>query len=169
MPKRNPASSRTIHNVALAYFSNRNSVSDSVRDLCTAGFEAGDISISFPLAQQGPNQSVDETVLPAAIETHSLRWLWSRSRAHDRHRSGADQMKGRNPTPAEGANPTCFTLNLDLVLTAMCVPSQVIALLQKDVQHKGVFMLVDAADRVEEAGNIMDANSGYLRTQYLTT
>ena len=167
MPESHLASTRTVHTVALAYFSHRNSVSDSVRDLCTAGFKATDINISFPLAQQASDPAADKEVLPDAIGTHSLRWLWSRARAHDRHRSGAEQLGGRNPVPFEGANPTCFTLDLHAALTAMSVPSEVIALLQKDVQHKGMFMLVDAANRVDEAGCIMDANSGYIRTQYL--
>ncbi len=167
-----PASSmrtlaRTSDNVALAYFASAASVSDSVRDLCSAGFLAEHINISLPVALERAAEAEDSRPLPNAIGAHSLRWILNRMRGHDRHRRGADQMKGVNPTPPEGENPTCSTLNLEVALTAMGVQPNVISLLLKDAHHHGMFLLVDAADRVEEATLILNANAGYIRTDYL--
>jgi hypothetical protein len=54
-----------------------------------------------------------------------------------------------------------------MALAAMHVPMVVIELLLKDVQARGVFLLIDAPDRVREADSILDKKSGYIRTQYL--
>jgi hypothetical protein len=77
-------------------------------------------------------------------------------------------MSGLDPTPAEGPNPTCSRFDLQVSLTAIHVPAIVIELLLRDCQSKGMFMLIDAPDRVMEADSILDQNAGYIRTQYLT-
>lgn len=159
---------RTIDNVALAYFSDPRRVSDSIRDLCTAGFAACNINISLSKKQTAAMLAgAEDDSLPNAIGSHSVPWKWNRSWQHDRHRRGADQLSGLNPTPDEGANPTCYSFDLGVVLRAMHVPAQVITLLQSDAQTSGQFMLVDATNRVPEADRILDGNAGYLRTQYL--
>lgn len=158
---------RTPDNVALAYFANAAGVNDSVRDLCIAGFPADHINIGLPLVQETSVKIKDSEPLPNAIGTHSFRWLLNRMRGHDRHRQGADQMSGLDPTPSEGENPTCSTLNLEMALTAMGIQPVVIALLRQDTRSYGMHMLVDARDRVEEATLILNANAGYIRTEYL--
>jgi hypothetical protein len=159
---------RTIDNVSLAYFADYRRISDSVRDLCTAGFAADGINISQSRAQQKSNPEMHEgNQLPDAIGPHSRLWRWKRTLAHDRQRRGADQMSGLDMAPLEGKNPTCSRFDLQTVLTAMRVPAMVITLLLQDVQNEGMFMLVDASDRVREADSILDRNAGYIRTQYL--
>ncbi len=159
--------SRTPENIALAYFANAAGINDAVRDLCIAGFPADHINIALPLAQETSIEVKDSEPLPNAIGTHSFRWLLNRMRGHDRHRQGADQMSGLDPTPPEGENPTCSTLNLEVALTAMGVQPVVVALLRQDMRSYGTYMLIDALDRVEEATFILDANAGYIRTEYL--
>ncbi len=159
---------RTIDTVSLAYFADRRRISDSVRDLCTAGFAARGINISQSLAQRTINPQAEASEpLPNGIGAHSRLWLWKRSIAHDRHRRGADQMSGLDPAPLEGKNPTCSSFDLQSTLTAMFVPAVVIALLLRDMQNRGMFILVDAPGRVREADTILDRNAGYMRTQYL--
>ena len=161
--------SRTSHNVALAYFADSRGVSDSVRDLCTANFLASSINISQSNAQQiYPNTEPDKP-LPNAIGPHSMQWQWSRLLAHDWQRRGADQISGLNPVPPEGSNPTCSTFDLQVTLTAMRVPPVVIGLLLNHIREKGMYVLVDASNRVREAEDILDGNAGYVRTQYLRT
>ncbi len=163
------ALTRTIHNVSLAYFADYQGISDSIRDLCTAGFKARGINISQSAAQQKTHRNApSDGPLPNGIHTHSKRWLLKRSLVHDWQRSGADQMSGLNPAPVEGENPTCSSFDLDIALTAMHVPALVITLLQQHVQKRGMFMMVDASGRVHEADCILDRNAGYLRTQYLS-
>ncbi len=164
-----PLSSRTIENIALAYFAKQEHLHDAVRDLSNAGFDGPAINIAASSRHDQVWNSVTlNKPLENAIGGHTVRWLTDRLRAHDRHRRGADQMQGLNPLPPEGANPTCSALNLPQALRALCVPSDIIALLQLDMKHNGTFLLVDACDRVEEASDIMSANAGYLRHQYLT-
>jgi hypothetical protein len=159
---------RTVANVSLAYFADYRGVSDSIRDLCTAGFEARNINISQSAAEQKTHPQAEAAgPLPNAIGAHSKLWLWDQYRKHDRQRSGADQMSGLNPTPSEGANPTCSSFNLQGALSAMHVPPVVITLLLRDVQSHGMFMLVDADGRVDEADSILDKNAGLIRTQHL--
>jgi hypothetical protein len=159
---------RTIDNVSLAYFADYRRISDSVRDLCTAGFAAGGINISQSRAQQKASPKMQEGgQLPDAIGAHSRLWRWKRTLAHDRQRRGADQMSGLDMAPSEGKNPTCSSFDLQTTLTAMHVPAMVITLLLQDVQNEGMFLLVDASDRVREADSILDRNAGYIRTQYL--
>ena len=138
-----------------------------MRDLCSAGFPADHINIALPVAQEASVKVKDSEPLPNAIGAHSFRWLLNRMRGHDRHRQGADQMSGLDPTPSEGENPTCSTLNLEVALTAMGVEPVVIALLRQDTRSYGTYLLVDAPDRVEEATLILNANAGYIRTEYL--
>ena len=162
------SASRTVQNVALAYFSDLRGVSDSVRDLCTAGFAPASINISQSAAEQASSPTVDVgTPLHNAVGEHSKQWLWNRTLSHDWQRKGADQISGLNPLPSEGANPTCLAFDLQIVLTAMSVPAVVIGLLLHDVQRQGMFVLVDALDRVREAERILANNAGFLRTQYL--
>ncbi len=153
--------SRTVHTVALAYFSDYRGVSDSVRDLCVAGFDEFGINVS------ASSVAGVSTARSKVVGEHSKLWLWRKIRLHDRHRSGANQMRGLDPTPLEGMSPTCPVLDLTLSLNAMHVPPSMIALLQKGVENEGTFVLVDAADRVQEADAILDRNAGLLRTQYL--
>ena len=160
--------SRTIHNVALAYFESGRRVSDSVRDLCTAGFEAEDINVSQTTAQGRQTPGAEGSSLgPKDLGAHSLRWLLHRFRAHDQHRRGADQMHGRNPTPSVPGDSMYATFDLHTALYAMHVPVEVIALLQQDMRDKGMFLLVDAHERVREAEGILTRNAGYIRTEYL--
>lgn len=158
---------RTPENVALAYFANAAGVSDSIWDLCSAGFDAEYINIALPVAEEAASRNPDSEPLPNAIGVHSFRWLLGRMRGHDRHRQGADQMSGLDPAPGEGDNPTCSTLNLETALEAMGVEPTVIALLRHDTRSYGTYVLVDAADRVAEATLILNANAGYMRTEYL--
>jgi hypothetical protein len=159
---------RTINNVSLAYFEDYRRISDSVRHLCTAGFAADGINISQSRAQQRANPKMYQGgPLPDAIGVHSRLWRWKRTLAHDRQRRGADQMKRLDIVPLEGKNPTCSSFDLQATLAAMHVPATVITLLLQDVQNEGMFMLVDASDRVREADSILDRNAGYIRTQYL--
>lgn len=161
-------SRRSIHNVALAYFTSPQRISDSIRDLCTADFAACHINIS-PLGAQTAvtDENGGSQPLHNAIGDHSLTWRWNRARHHDHSRRGADQLSGTNPTPAEGSNPTCYSFDVSIVLTALRVPAQVIALLQRELGQNGQFVMVDASDRVQEADRILDRNAGSLRTQYL--
>jgi hypothetical protein len=161
--------SRIIHNVALAYFATSKGLNDAARDLCTAGFETNNINISRSNAQREREHATgDGTPLPNAIGTHSLRWLCRQILAHDSNRSGADQISGLDRTPTEGINPTCSTLDLPGALMAMGVPLEVLSLLQRDAEHSGMFMMIDASDRVNEASVIMSGNGGYIRTGFLT-
>lgn len=161
------ANARNPDNVALAYFASNAGVGDSIRDLCNAGFQADHINVSLPIAGEARVKIEDHQPLPNAIGTHSIRWLLNRMRGHDRQRQGADQMRGLNPEPAEGANPTCSTLNLEVALAAMGVEPDVVALLRQDTRSCGMYMLVDAPNRVQEATLILNANAGYIRTAYL--
>ncbi len=160
---------RTVNNIALAYFMRPENLHDAVRDLCTANFQARDINISGFAAPGGPAAGTENYLpLPNAIGMHSLRWSWKQSRVHDRYRRGADQINGRNPIPAEGQNPTCSTLDLPVALGALSVSREIIWLLEQDARKGAAFVLVDAKDRVDEAGTILSGNAGYVRTDYLT-
>ncbi len=157
------SNARTVHNVALAYFERREHISDATRDLCSAGFSGSQINISDRSVGNGGARQP----LVDAIGLHSLRWQLNRAHTHDRQRRGADQINGHNPMPSEAANPTCWTLDLAPTLLALGVSPDIIALLQRDSASKGMFMLVDAADRVPDANAILSGNAGFLRTQYL--
>ncbi len=68
------ALTRTIHNVSLAYFADYQGISDSIRDLCTAGFKARGINISQSAAQQKTHRNApSDGPLPNGIHTHSKR------------------------------------------------------------------------------------------------
>ena len=160
---------RTVNNIALAYFMRAENLHDAVRDLCTANFLASDINISGFAGPGGAAASPENRLpLPNAIGTHSLRWSWKQSRVHDRYRRGNDQINGRNPIPAEKVSPTCLTLDLPVALSALSVSPEIIWLLEQDARKGAAFVLVDAKDRVEEAGTILSGNAGYVRTDYLT-
>ncbi len=159
---------RSVHNIALAYFVTRENVSDATRDLCNAGFIGNQINITHtPTRAEAVDPATHHQPLPNAIGPHSLRWILNRARTHDRQRQGANQMHGLDPVPKEPANPTCWTLDLASALNALAIPTDVIALLQRDTADTGMFMLIDAPDRVPEASSILSGNAGFLRTQYL--
>ncbi len=156
---------RTVHTVALAYFTRRQNVSDATRDLCNAGFAGTHISISQPTGSD--DGVIERQPLVNAIGVHSLRWQIERARTHDRQRRGANQMSGADPFPAEPENPTCWTIDLATTLRALSIHSDMISLLERDTIRKGMFVLVDAPDRVPEANDILSNNAGFLRTDYL--
>ena len=158
---------RTVNTVALAYFTNREHLSDAAHDLCSAGFQADQLHISQPLNDSLLKLKVGGDEPLQVLGAHSLRWLLNRTKTHDRQRRGADQMHGLDPEPLEGTSPTCSTLDLSSALTAMDVRASMIQLLQRDTRMKGMHMLVDASDRVSEADTIMSDNAGLLRTRYL--
>ncbi len=76
-------------------------------------------------------------------------------------------MSGEDPFADEPENPTCWTIDLDTTLRALSVSSDMIALLKRDTVSKGMFMLIDAPDRVHEASEILSGNAGFLRTECL--
>lgn len=154
---------RSVHNIALAYFDVPSSQNDAIRDLCSAGFKPDHINISrSPSVGDGSDKPIVE-----AIGSHSRRWQWNRSYAHDLNRRGTDQMSGRNPTPSLGPTPTCSPLDLITSLTVLGVSTQIIWLLTQDVLRGATYLMVDAHDRVAEAGEIMSRNAGHVRTDYL--
>ncbi len=164
----NHFTSRTIDNIALAYFPSPENLHDAARDLCIAGFEGPQINIAASPRQDQIALSVAlDQPLQNAIGAHTFRWRLNRLHVHDRQRRGADQIRGVNRLPPEGINPTCSTLDLARALQALAVSRDVIFLLQLDMKDKGTFLLVDAPHRVDEASAIMSLNAGYLRTQYL--
>jgi hypothetical protein len=154
---------RTIHNIALAYFDVISNRSDAIRDLCTAGFQSDHINIS----RSSSSDKATDLLIPEAIGPHSRLWEWTRSYVHDLSRSGAEQMSGLNPTPSEGVNPSCPTLDLTVTLTSLGVSPKIIWLLTEDVLRGATYVLVDAHKRVAEASAIMSRNAGHVRTDYL--
>lgn len=154
---------RTIHNIALAYFNIPSSQSDAIRDLCAAGFQPDHINIS---RNSSVGDGPDKPILHA-IGSHSRRWQWNRSYVHDLSRSGSDQISGLNPTPSEGPNPNCSSLDLTASLTGLGVSTKIIWLLTQDVLRGATYLMVDAHNRVAEASAIMSRNSGHVRTDYL--
>jgi hypothetical protein len=112
---------RTIDNVSLAYFADYREINGAVIDLCTAGFEAAGVNMSRSLAQHEAHPEEDGS-LNNVIGSYN-GWLWQRILAHDRRRRGVDGMGGLSPVPAEGANPTCSSFDMQIALHAMHMPA----------------------------------------------
>ncbi|MGF7178782.1 hypothetical protein [Tunturiibacter psychrotolerans] len=162
-------SSRTVSNVALAYFVNPRNLHDAATDLCLAGFKADAINISGLFHGFGiENPEAARSAATAAFaEEHTLRWKMRRFLIHDRQRRGADQMSGDDRDSVGFPNPECTWIDLSGVLAEMNVPWSVVQLLRTDTRSERTFLLVDAEDRVDEASQILQMNGGELRTEYL--
>jgi hypothetical protein len=161
--------SRSISNVALAYFVNSRNLHDAVTDLCLAGFRSDAINVSglmSGLGRESP-EVVRSAATAAFAEEHTLRWRVRRFRVHDRHRRGADQISGDDKDSFAFPNPECTWIDLSDVLAQMNVSPGMVELLRSDTRSERTFMLVDAQGRVDEASAILQVNGGLLRTEYL--
>lgn len=163
------SSSRNVFNVALAYFANPRNLHDASTDLCLAGFNVNSINVSSLMGGARPLSAGTEKsrALADQVEQHTWRWRMRRFMVHDRQRRGADQISGEDCDPLAFINPECPRIDLCAVLAGMNVPEATVELLRGDTQSERTFMLVDAQDRVFEASNILQANRGQLRTDYL--
>jgi hypothetical protein len=162
-------SSRTVSNVALAYFVNPRNLHDAATDLCLAGFKADAINITGLIHGYGLEspEAARSAATAAFAEEHTLRWKMRRFLAHDRQRRGADQMSNDDRDSVGFPNPECTRIILSSVLAEMKVSHSIVELLRTDTRSERTFMLVDAEDRVAEASSILQMNGGELRTEYL--
>jgi hypothetical protein len=160
----------TRSNQVAALFLKVVSARDAIADLKIAGFCGSDIGVAF--SQRGesePDQRGNELQTPDVLEgKHSIRWKVRHSFEHDLHSQGGDLSSKAEAAAASEEQPGYTEIDLADTLRHLEVAEDTIRLLNGEMGTDGVFVLVHAGDRGEEAESILDRNRGFLRTVMVT-
>jgi hypothetical protein len=158
----------TRSNLVAALFLKAVSARDAIADLKIAGFHSCDIGLA--LSQRGLREQERR---PNAIETpgdlegkHSIRWKVRHSIKHDSHGRGLSSRA--DAAAANEEKPGYTEIDLTETLRGLGVAENTITLLDEEMGTDGMFVLVNAGDRGEEAESILDRNRGFVRTVMVT-
>jgi hypothetical protein len=146
------------------------SARDAIADLKIAGFHSSDIGVA--LSQRGLREQERS---PNAIETpgdlqgkHSIRWKVRHSLKHDLQTHGGGLSSRADAALASEEKPGYTEIDLTDTLRGLGVAEDTIKLLDEEMGTDGMFVLVHACDRGEEAESILDRNRGFVRTVMVT-
>jgi hypothetical protein len=160
----------TRSNLVAALFLKPVSARDAIADLKIAGFHCSDIGVALShLGQSKQEQSPDAVPTACDLEgKHSVRWKVRHSIAHDLHTHGGGLSSRKDAAAANEEKPAYTDINLTDTLRGLGVAEDTIKLLDEEMGTNGMFVLVHAGDRGEEAESILDRNRGFVRTVMVT-
>jgi hypothetical protein len=154
---------RTRSNTVAALFLKGVSACDAIADLKIAGFPTSDIGVA--LSKQGERE---QHRCPDLAGKHSIRWKVRHSLKHDLHTQGGGLSSRPDAAAADLEKPGYTEIELTETLRGIGVAEDTIKLLDEEMGRDGMFVLVHAGDRGEEAESILDRNRGFLRTVMVT-
>jgi hypothetical protein len=109
----------------------------------------------------------NEIETPGDLEgKHSIRWKVRHSIKHDSHGRGLSSRA--DAAAANEEKPGYTEIDLTETLRGLGVAENTITLLDEEMGTDGMFVLVNAGDRGEEAESILDRNRGFVRTVMVT-
>ena len=153
----------TRSNLVAALFLKAVSACDAIADLKIAGFHASDIGVA--LSKQGIRE---QQQCPDLEGKHSIRWKVRHSLKHDSHTQGGGLSSRHDAAAASEEKPGYTEIDLTETLRGLGVAEDTIKLLDEEMGADGMFVLVHAGDRGDEAESILDRNRGFVRTVMVT-
>jgi hypothetical protein len=160
----------TRSNLVAALFLKPVSARDAIADLKIAGFRSSDIGVALSqLGQRKQERSPNAAPAPGDLEgKHSVRWKVRHSIAHDLHAHGGGLSSRQDAAAASQEKPAYTDIDLTDTLRGLGVAENTIQLLDEEMGTNGMFVLVHAGDRGEEAESILERNRGFVRTVMVT-
>ena len=160
----------TRSNLVAASFLKPVSARDAIADLKIAGFHSSDIGVAISrLGQREQERSPNAVPAPCDLDgKHSVRWKVRHSFEHDLHTHGSGLSSRADAAAANEEKPTYTDIDLTDTLRDLGVAEDTIKLLDREMGTDGVFVLVHAGDRGEEAESILNRNRGFVRTVMVT-
>ena len=160
----------TRSNLVAALFLKPVSACDAIADLKIAGFHTSDIGVALSKQAEQEQRRSPETIRPPAdLEgKHSIRWKVRHSLKHDSHTHGGGLSSREDAAAASLEKPGYTDIDLTETLRGLGVAEDTIKLLDEEMGRDGMFVLVHAGDRGEEAESILDRNRGFVRTVMVT-
>ena len=160
----------TRSNLVAALFLKPVSARDAIADLKIAGFHSSDIGVAIShLGQREQERSPNAVQAPGDLDgKHSIRWKVRHSLNHDLHTHGGGLSSQADATAANQEKPAYTEIDLTDTLRGLGVAEDTITLLDEEMGTNGMFVLVHAGDRGDEAESILDRNRGFVRTVMIT-
>lgn len=160
----------TRSNLVAALFLKPVSARDAIADLKIAGFHSSDIGVAISrLGQREQERSPNAVQAPGDLDgKHSIRWKVRHSINHDLHTHGGGLSSQADAKAANQEKPAYTEIDLTDTLRGLGVAEDTITLLDEELGTNGMFVLVHAGDRGEEAESILDRNRGFVRTVMIT-
>lgn len=157
-------------NLVAAVFLKVISARDAIADLKIAGFHTTDIGVALSKQGEREQQGGPEAVrAPDNLEgKHSIPWKVRHSLKHDSHSHGPGFSSQKDAAEANEEQPVYTAIDLTDTLRGLGVAEDTIQLLHQEMGKDGLFILVHAGDRGEEAESILERNRGFLRTVMVT-
>jgi hypothetical protein len=160
----------TRSNLVAASFLKPVSARDAIADLKIAGFRSSDIGVA--ISQLGQReQERSPNALPPLCDLegkHSIRWKVRHSFEHDLHSHGGGLSSREDAAAANEEKPAYTDIDLTDTLRDLGVAEDTIKLLDEEMGTDGLFVLVHAGDRGEQAESILNRNRGFVRTVMVT-
>ncbi len=159
----------TRSNLVAALFLKPVSARDAIAYLKIAGFRSSDIGVALSqLGQRKQEQSPNAVPACDLDGKHSVRWKVRHSIEHDLHTHGGGLSSRQDAAAANEEKPAYTDIDLTDTLRGLGVAEDTIKLLDEEMGANGMFVLVHAGDRGEEAESILDRNRGFVRTVMVT-
>ncbi len=160
----------TRSNLVAALFLKAVSARDAIADLKIAGFHTSDIGVALSKHGEREQQRSPETVrTPDNLEgKHSIPWKVRHSLTNDSHSHGPGLSSRGDAAEANEEQPVYTEIDLTETLRGLGVAEDTIQLLDQEMGRDGLFVLVHAGDRGDEAESILDRNRGFIRTVMVT-
>lgn len=155
----------TGRDLAVALFTETQSVRDAVADLRQAGFQPSQIFVAFSAEHDQFDPQHAELWQSSRHGLfggeHSMRWRLRHSFERDLHHKSL----GAFQQPEPEANPhACTEVNLHDALKAIGVAEDRIRLVNQQVGAHGALIIVEAAMERRKAERILEKNAGQTRT-----
>jgi hypothetical protein len=160
----------TRSNQVAALFLKPVSARDAIADLKIAGFRSSDIGVAIShLGQREQERNPNAVRAPGDLDgKHSIRWKVRHSLTHDLNTHGGGLSSRADAAAASEEKPGYTDIDLTDTLRGLGVAEDTITLLDEEMGTDGMFVLVHAGDRGEEAESILDRNRGFVRTVMIT-
>jgi hypothetical protein len=153
----------TRSNLVAALFLKAVSACDAIADLKIAGFHTSDIGVA--LSKQAEREQMR---CPDLEGKHSIRWKVRHSIERDSHSQGPGLSSQGDAAAANDEKPGYTEIDLTDTLRGLGVAEDTIKLLDEEMGRDGLFVLVHAGDRGDEAESILERNRGFVRTVMVT-
>ena len=160
----------TRSNLVAALFLKAVSARDAIADLKIAGFHTGDIGVALSKHGEREQQRSPEKIhTPDNLEgKHSIPWKVRHSLKNDSHSHGPGFSSRGDAAEANQEQPVYTAIDLTETLRGLGVAEDTITLLDEEMGRDGLFVLVHAGDRGDEAESILERNRGFIRTVMVT-
>ena len=160
----------TRSNLVAALFLKPVSARDAIADLKIAGFRCSDIGVAISkLGQREQERNPNAVRTPCDLDgKHSIRWKVRHSLKHDLHTHGGGLSSRADAAAASEEKPGYTDIDLTDTLRGLGVAEDTITLLDEEMGTDGMFVLVHAGDRGEEAESILNRSRGFVRTVMVT-